>query len=318
MGTITRRTDSAGKATDQVKIRRKGYPPASRTFAGKLAADNASRLTIVGTHVSSTNSASAGTGRGVFRMQIIAAAKRNSRSRTPRPGCSMRAAVSTIGSPMIFNARPMSGNASPVRLAEMMTKNAKNAAAPDMSAAPPADTAESVLALTVAGNRIVGAQVASNEGAVNPYALRNELLIERTKQRVRYKNGITLPVSAEALRANADDLAYNHRRKLATNAEKVHKQTRPGDRDQRWGQRRVPAEQGRGAARVSTGPVHRARHRFGYHMAVFRELQFDYILRRVARFRSPAKTPARQSANPGAKRVRRTPGHRTASSARNN
>jgi hypothetical protein len=47
---------------------------------------------------------------------------------------------------------------------EMMTKNAKNAAAPAMSEAPPADTAESVLALTVAGNRIVGAQVASNEG----------------------------------------------------------------------------------------------------------------------------------------------------------
>lgn len=39
MGTITRRTDNAGKATYQVKIRRKGYPPASQTFADKLAAE---------------------------------------------------------------------------------------------------------------------------------------------------------------------------------------------------------------------------------------------------------------------------------------
>jgi len=39
MGTITRRADNAGRATYQVKIRRKGYPPASRTFADKLAAE---------------------------------------------------------------------------------------------------------------------------------------------------------------------------------------------------------------------------------------------------------------------------------------
>ncbi len=39
MGTITRRTDNAGKATYQVKIRRKGYPPLSQTFAEKLAAE---------------------------------------------------------------------------------------------------------------------------------------------------------------------------------------------------------------------------------------------------------------------------------------
>jgi hypothetical protein len=183
---------------------------------------------------------------------------------------------------------------------EMMTKNAKNAAAPAMPEAPPADTAESVLALTVAGNRIVGAQVASNEGAVNPYALRNELLIERTKQRVRYKNGITLPVSAEVLRANADDLAYNHRRKLATNTEKVHRQTRPVNTDAHHivalrqpdalpSRLRLFAvgigindgdngvflpNKGVGLPGYPQAPYHRARHRFGYHMAVFRELQF--------------------------------------------
>ena len=39
MGTITRRTDNAGKATYQVKIRRKGYPSLSQTFAEKLAAE---------------------------------------------------------------------------------------------------------------------------------------------------------------------------------------------------------------------------------------------------------------------------------------
>ena len=39
MGTISRRTDNTGKATYQVKIRRKGYPPASQTFADKLAAE---------------------------------------------------------------------------------------------------------------------------------------------------------------------------------------------------------------------------------------------------------------------------------------
>jgi hypothetical protein len=39
MGTITRRTDNAGKATYQVKIRREGYPPLSQTFAEKVGAE---------------------------------------------------------------------------------------------------------------------------------------------------------------------------------------------------------------------------------------------------------------------------------------
>jgi hypothetical protein len=39
MGAITRRTDNAGKATYQVKIRRKGYPPLSQTFAEKVGAE---------------------------------------------------------------------------------------------------------------------------------------------------------------------------------------------------------------------------------------------------------------------------------------
>jgi len=39
MGTITRRTDNVGRATYQVKIRRKGYPSASQTFDDKLAAE---------------------------------------------------------------------------------------------------------------------------------------------------------------------------------------------------------------------------------------------------------------------------------------
>lgn len=39
MGTIARRMDNAGRAPCQVKIRRKGHPPAWPTFAGQLAAE---------------------------------------------------------------------------------------------------------------------------------------------------------------------------------------------------------------------------------------------------------------------------------------
>jgi integrase len=39
MGTITRRTDNAGKATYQAKIRRKGFPALSQTFPDRLSAE---------------------------------------------------------------------------------------------------------------------------------------------------------------------------------------------------------------------------------------------------------------------------------------
>jgi hypothetical protein len=73
------------------------------------------------------------------------------------------------------------------------------------------------LELIIAANQIVAA---SGSGA-NPYEMRNQFIIEEKKERVRYKNGYTLPASVQALRLDAQR-AVRHSRILATNIKKAN------------------------------------------------------------------------------------------------
>lgn len=57
-----------------------------------------------------------------------------------------------------------------------------------------------VTALTIAANKLAGG---ANSGT-NPYALRNEVILREQKKRIRYKNGYTLPATAEALQMDAE------------------------------------------------------------------------------------------------------------------
>ncbi|PTT79019.1 hypothetical protein DBR42_22215 [Pelomonas sp. HMWF004] len=90
--------------------------------------------------------------------------------------------------------------------------------------APTVNTAADLIAVSIASNR-----VSSNASNVNPYEVRNELLIREQKARVRYQNGITLPTSAEVLLANARRKDYNHRRTLSRNIAAATAQPRPAD-----------------------------------------------------------------------------------------
>jgi hypothetical protein len=92
------------------------------------------------------------------------------------------------------------------------------------SLAPDLDTPADILNLTIASNRI-----ASNGRNFNSYDVRNSLLVRQQKARVRYRNGMTLPTSAEVLLANAERKDYNHRRSLSTNVTKATSQARPAD-----------------------------------------------------------------------------------------
>ncbi|NJO12160.1 MAG: hypothetical protein HC872_00330 [Gammaproteobacteria bacterium] len=71
--------------------------------------------------------------------------------------------------------------------------------------------------LAIAANQIVAA---SGSGA-NPYEMRNQLIIEEKKERIRYKNGYTLPASVQALRLDAQR-EVRHSRILATNIKKAN------------------------------------------------------------------------------------------------
>lgn len=86
------------------------------------------------------------------------------------------------------------------------------------------DTSEQLLDLTIAANRI-----ATKTGDANPYQVRNQLLTRKEKARVRYRNGVTLPTSADVLFANAERRDYNHRRTLSRNLVQGTKQSRPRD-----------------------------------------------------------------------------------------
>ena len=70
--------------------------------------------------------------------------------------------------------------------------------AKEKPAKPVEDNTATIMQLTLAANRIAG-----QDQHVNAYEMRNRKLEERRKARVRYKNGLTLPASAEKLAADA-------------------------------------------------------------------------------------------------------------------
>jgi len=79
--------------------------------------------------------------------------------------------------------------------------------------------------LTIAVNRI-----AANQRQANAYEIRNAILVDEEKERVRYKNGITeLPCSVQRLFADAQRRNANHRRTLARNIVHASGQSRPAD-----------------------------------------------------------------------------------------
>ncbi len=82
-------------------------------------------------------------------------------------------------------------------------------------AAPPVDSAQDILDLTVETNLLT-----SDDAHVNAYELRNALLLQRRLARVRYENGVTLPASAKKLRADAAR-DVRHSRTLARNIRKA-------------------------------------------------------------------------------------------------
>jgi len=88
--------------------------------------------------------------------------------------------------------------------------------------APGVGSSEDILDITLEGNRI-----SSNATEFNAYEVRNSILIQEQKARVRYQNGMTLPVSAEVLLANALRKNYNHRRTLSRNIVAATTQPRP-------------------------------------------------------------------------------------------
>ena len=104
----------------------------------------------------------------------------------------------------------------------MATNTAKSTA----SAAPAlTDPVEGMMDLTISINRI-----AANNRNANGYEIRNSIVIEENKQRVRYHNGITvLPMSAQQLLAHARRDDYNHRRSLSKNIVANSGQARPAD-----------------------------------------------------------------------------------------
>lgn len=81
-----------------------------------------------------------------------------------------------------------------------------------------------VLDVTIASNRI-----AANAKDVNPYQVRNALLLQKAKARVRYEKGVTLPTAAIVLLANANRRDYNHRRTLSRNIVAATSQPRPAN-----------------------------------------------------------------------------------------
>lgn len=152
-----------------------------------------------------------------------------------------------------------------------------------------------VLDLTIASNLI-----SSSSNGVNPYRVRNELLTRKSKARVRYQNGSTLPTSAEVLFANAERRDYNHRRTLSRNVVKATSRPRPEGacahhivalRDPEamssrvllfgWGIGINDADNGVFLPRDQAGlpghpsaPRHNPHHRVAYHLAVYDELQY--------------------------------------------
>jgi len=104
-----------------------------------------------------------------------------------------------------------------------LSKPQKDVAAGAKEAVP----ADNVLEITIAATEIA----AASTSGVNPYELRNDLLVEQQKERVRYKNGHTLPASARAL-YNDTLRKVRHARILSRNLKKAHPgQPRPTEAD---------------------------------------------------------------------------------------
>ena len=104
-----------------------------------------------------------------------------------------------------------------------MANNArKNSAAPAPALT---DPVEGMTDLTTSIN-----QIAANNRNANPYEIRNGIVLDENKQRVRYENGITaLSMSAQQLLANAQRTAYNHRRTLSNNIVAESGKARPAN-----------------------------------------------------------------------------------------
>lgn len=162
------------------------------------------------------------------------------------------------------------------------------------TAAPPINTADDLVDISIASNR-----VSANARDINPYEVRNALLIREEKARVLYKNGVTLPTSAEVLFANALRKDYNHRRTLSRNIVAATSQPRPVDacahhivahRDSeatgsrtllyRWGIGINDADngvflpsKGIGLPGHPNAPRHDPHHRAAYHVAVYVQLR---------------------------------------------
>lgn len=81
-------------------------------------------------------------------------------------------------------------------------------------------TADQILDVTLSANTICA------DGEVNAYEIRNELVVEADKARVRYENGVTLPIHARAL---LQDVARKrrHSRILGRNLCRQSRQARP-------------------------------------------------------------------------------------------
>jgi A nuclease family of the HNH/ENDO VII superfamily with conserved AHH len=162
------------------------------------------------------------------------------------------------------------------------------------ASAPPINTTDDLIDISIASN-----QVSANASDLNPYEVRNALLIREEKARVLYKNGVTLPAAAELLLANALRKDYNHRRTLSRNIVAATSQPRPTDscahhivahRDPEatssrtllygWGIGINDADngvflpsKGPGLPGYPNAPRHDPHHRATYHVAVYMQLR---------------------------------------------
>lgn len=87
------------------------------------------------------------------------------------------------------------------------------------------DSSELVFQLTLAANQIAVADVGANA-----YGVRNAYLLDERKKRVRYKNGMTLPCSAERLQADAER-KIRHSRTLTRNIKNQTGVSKPAQAD---------------------------------------------------------------------------------------
>lgn len=170
-----------------------------------------------------------------------------------------------------------------------MSKNTSTVGAPTEA------SAQEIAELTIVAN-----EMAMNDAHMNVYEARNARLLERKKNRICYLNGYTQrPASVEKLLANAEDLAYNHRRTLARNVTKVEQASRPSvscahhivalaDKEARRSRQRIfgwgiginDADNGVFLPRVGAGlpghpnaAHHTPHHRVRYHLQVWMRLQ---------------------------------------------